>query len=1104
MRIFFSWLSPGFAVGPTVSRQRIACNSETHGLYNFVTAAIRHPQQHSFMSSASIAASPFSSPTTLRSSSLEGATTPSSLEALANYLNSPTQIIKGVGDRTAYALVRMRIYTIKDMLMHMPIGVNVRRIGSVSSARDGDTLTTVVSLTQLVENTEPFSKKPHRATCRDNQGGELDLLFFFAGRSPRAANFWEGVKGHKRKLLDNAQVLVSGRVQWSTYTERLEMVHPELIEPVGSLPEDWAAEPLYRLTEGISKTKLKDLIQKTLSMLREMSVGIDPPVGVGWLPEIEASQCGWPGLMDAFIELHSPKSNTDIDPLSPARSRLAFDELLAQRLRTTLSRNMTSNVVIDEPGGLTRTQVEELEYDLTSSQKQALKDILLDLQGGTGRMIRLLQGDVGSGKTIVSWLAMLAVIDSKAGGQACLLAPTELLAFQHYTSFSKLAKGLRKKARGSRKDAISCKNLDEDDIRVEILTGSTNKKRRDDILQRLKAGEIDVLVGTHALYGNDVEFCQLGLAVVDEEQRFGVKQRQKLTGDVMDTNSEYPHILYLSATPIPRSLALTCFGGIDVSELHEMPRGTKHVETILVDLAEVNHVAKRVKAFVDNTTPLDGGEGHSIQRRMKVFWVLPLIEPGEAPDQCSGAKTRYEALCGLLGQENVSLLHGKMTSDEKANALGKFVSGNASVLVATNIIEVGIDVPDANICVIENAERFGLSQLHQIRGRIGRAMSPGDRCHCVLVHSSSCSLEGITRLETLKTISDGFDIAAIDMQLRGPGQILGVHQKGFFNDFKIADLVQHKHLILLAHKKAVELAQSRGTILPDVKEFLLPVFTHDTAGQFELLGATDIVKERRGMNEKTIKQRSPSELQMWTPIDLTSMRNSIVLLDVETTGLNAKVDRVLQLAAKKLNSVEERHAFNYWIEPSGHQGPLGSNIHGITSSILRKNNAEPFAIVWPKFESWLKGVQEEEGTEGVVVCCHNALFDFRFLMAEYRRYIKDLKLQNGMRFKKPTLGVAGISGLVDTLSVMRDKRVWKTLDEDGNTALAYTRPKSYKLSSLYETLFHKKLEGAHDAAADVDALEAVLTHELIASTWRTIASEKTKQIPVVPMPPKAV
>ena len=504
-------------------------------------------------------------------------------------------------------------------------------------------------------------------------------------------------------------------------------------------------------------------------------------------------RCKFPPAAEALDRVHMPLDLTDILPEGPYWSRLAFDELLAGQLALALVRAQLRRPAGDRHAGdghLRKKIIDALPYALTSSQRTAAAAIAEDLRQPV-RMLRLLQGDVGSGKTVVALLAAAAV--AEVGKQAALMAPTEILARQHIKTIAPLA--------------------DRAGLRVAILTGREKGKERRDILARLADGEIDLLVGTHALIQDDVTYKSLALAVVDEQHRFGVRERLALTakGEAVD-------VLVLSATPIPRTLVLTYFGDMDISELREKPAGRQPIDTRAVPMSRLTEVMEAV--------------GRAVEKGKRVYWIVPLVEESETV-ALTDTEQRFESLRERFGGK-VGLVHGKMRGSEKDLAMAQFASGEISLLVATTVVEVGVDVPSATIMVIENAERFGLAQLHQLRGRIGRG---SEASTCLLLYKEPLNEMSKARLRVIRETTDGFRIAEEDLKLRGEGDVLGVRQSGL-PGYRIARADVHAQLIAQARDEALrimkenpKLAGARGEAL----RCLLYLFERDEA--LPLMGA---------------------------------------------------------------------------------------------------------------------------------------------------------------------------------------------------------------------------------------------------------------------------
>jgi ATP-dependent DNA helicase RecG len=543
-------------------------------------------------------------------------------------------------------------------------------------------------------------------------------------------------------------------------------------------------DPVYPLTEGLALGSLRRAMAQALQKLPDLPEWIGPEV---------IRRCKFPPIAEALNRVHMPVKLTDILPDGPFWSRLAFDELLAGQLALALVRAQLRRPAGDRHAGdghLRKKIIDALPYSLTSSQRQAAAAITDDLRQPV-RMLRLLQGDVGSGKTVVALLAAAAV--TEVGKQAALMAPTEILARQHIKTITPLA--------------------DRAGLRVAILTGREKGKERRDILARLEAVEIDFLVGTHALIQDDVVFRALALAVVDEQHRFGVRERLALTakGEAVD-------VLVLSATPIPRTLVLTYFGDMDVSELREKPAGRQPIDTRAVPDNRLNEVMDAV--------------GRALHAGKLVYWICPLVEESETVN-LTDAEQRFDSLKARFG-DKVGLVHGKMRGADKDRVMAQFATGEIGLLVATTVVEVGVDVPSATIMVIENAERFGLAQLHQLRGRIGRG---SEASTCLLLYKEPLNEMSKARLRVIRETTDGFRIAEEDLKLRGEGDVLGTRQSGL-PGYRIARSDVHAQLITQARDEALRIMKdnpklkgARGEAL----RCLLYLFERDEA--LPLIGA---------------------------------------------------------------------------------------------------------------------------------------------------------------------------------------------------------------------------------------------------------------------------
>jgi ATP-dependent DNA helicase RecG len=665
--------------------------------------------------------------------------------ALLNPLFAPVTTLPGVGPKQdkllRYLLSRDETPRLVDLLLHLPTTVIDRR--ARPKIRDA-AVGTMVTLEVTVDRHRPPPPRNARApylVYASDDTGDVVLTYF---RSP---------PGFVEKLLPvGAKRYVSGTLQ--TYDGVPQIVHPDRVVDEAAFSQLSGIDPVYPLTEGLAIGSLRRAIAQALTKLPELPEWISPEV---------LRRCGFPPISEALTRVHVPVELTDILPDGPFWSRLAFDELLAGQLALALVRARLRRPAGDRHAGdghLRKQIIDALPYALTISQREAAAAIAEDLRQPV-RMLRLLQGDVGSGKTVVALLAAAAV--TEAGKQAALMAPTEILARQHIKTIAPLA--------------------DRAGLRAAILTGREKGKERRELLAQLEAGEIDLLVGTHALIQDDVVFKALALAVVDEQHRFGVRERLALTskGDAVD-------VLVLSATPIPRTLVLTYFGDMDISELREKPAGRQPIDTRAVPDSRLEDVMDAV--------------GRALAAGKLVYWICPLVEESEAEgtEHLTNATQRFEGLQKRFG-DRVGLVHGQMKGTEKDRVMAQFSAHEIGLLVATTVVEVGVDVPAATIMVIENAERFGLAQLHQLRGRIGRG---AEASTCLLLYHEPLGAMSKARLKVIRETTDGFRIAEEDLKLRGEGDVLGVRQSGL-PGYRVARPEVHAQLITQARDEALRI-----------------------------------------------------------------------------------------------------------------------------------------------------------------------------------------------------------------------------------------------------------------------------------------------------------
>jgi ATP-dependent DNA helicase RecG len=608
---------------------------------------------------------------------------------------------------------------------------------------------------------------PYKILCFDDSGS-LTMVFF------------HGRPDYLLKILpEGEQRVISGTIE--SYGDGIQMPHPDHVVELKDRKTIEAVEPVYPLTQGLSLKVISKAIKGALELVPELTEWLDGPY---------LAKQKWPSWNEALVTAHAPTDETDLEPETLARQRLAYDELLANQLALALVRKhmrKQAGRTIKGTGELKQKVISALPFELTISQNEAVRDITEDM-GSEGRMHRLLQGDVGSGKTVVALLSMLHAVES--GAQAAILAPTEILARQHLATIEPLAE-----AAG---------------VKVALLTGREKGKTRAPILEGFANGEISLAIGTHAIFQEGVEFNDLALAVIDEQHRFGVHQRLALTskGRAVD-------VLVMTATPIPRTLTLTAYGDMEVSRLTEKPAGRLPIDTRTVAIDRLDEVVQ--------------GVTRALKEGAKIYWVCPLVEESEKID-LAAAEDRHAHLQAVFG-ERAGLVHGKMKGKEKDAVMEAFSNGNVDILVATTVIEVGVDVPAATIMVIEHAERFGLAQLHQLRGRIGRG---SEKSTCIMMFPERLTETARKRLEIMRETEDGFVIAEEDLRLRGAGELLGTRQSGL-PEFRLADLAVHAELIATARDDAKlilemdpELESERGQNL----RVLLYLFERDAAVKF--------------------------------------------------------------------------------------------------------------------------------------------------------------------------------------------------------------------------------------------------------------------------------
>ncbi|MFT7432736.1 MAG: ATP-dependent DNA helicase RecG [Alphaproteobacteria bacterium] len=644
-----------------------------------------------------------------------------------------------------------------DLLLHMPVAIQKRSYRKTCDDCIDDEISVLI-VTVLSHKTGKSRRMPYKIYVADDAGDRLELVFFNSGAWLKTA------------YPVGSEVTISGTIVRTL--SGAQMHHPDSWGKSKTLDEICGVSPVYPLTAGVSNKVLSNTIQAVLKMAMQQPFN-------EWLPDELLERYNWPRFMAALKAIHFPENEDIINPLCPSRCRLAFDELYAWQLALIKARNENSHldgVEHDLRKGDLRTQFyKNLPFTLTGDQSRTVQEIDHDMALPTP-MLRLAQGDVGSGKTVVAFAALLTAIEN--GNQGAMMAPTEILAIQHYENAKQWLEPLG--------------------VRLGLLTGKLKAKEKREIKAQISAGEIDLLIGTHALIEDDVLLPSCSLVVIDEQHRFGVKQRLALT------KNRAPDLLVMTATPIPRTLALTFYGDMDISVIREKPPGRTEIDTRVFSTEKLATITQSLQRIFD--------------RGEQVYWVCPLVEESEKSD-LAAATVRHEYLQKTYG-DDVALLHGKMKGKEKEQVLNDFKNKKFKVLVSTTVIEVGVDIPNATTMVIEHAERFGLSQLHQLRGRVGRGSKQST---CLLVYAPPLGVFSRERLDVMRSTGDGFIIAEKDLKLRGPGEALGTAQAGRLFT-RLADLAEHSDII----PEARDLAHTHKEIdvfckTPDI-EILFQIF----------------------------------------------------------------------------------------------------------------------------------------------------------------------------------------------------------------------------------------------------------------------------------------
>ena len=679
------------------------------------------------------------------------------------------ETLKGIGPRLA-SIISKRIGTHAiDLIWHVPVGIIHRHIRpTLAHIQDGEVVT--LTLTPIHhDKPPPRTRRPFRVTCQHNDGkndNTVELIFFHA-----KGNYVE-----TQLPLGQAR-LVSGRAEW--FRQQLQMAHPDYI-----LPPDKAAtipeyEPVYMLTAGLTAKPLRTAISQSLDLLPDLPE---------WISANTISRFGWPSWIDAMRHAHHPKSQKDLLPGHPSRMRLAYDELFANQLALAMVRQhgtTTDGRMFKGDGRFTDALLAALPFSLTDAQKRVITEINAD-QVSDHRMLRLLQGDVGAGKTLVALMAMLKVVET--GAQAAIIAPTEVLARQHHQSINRILEPLGLKA--------------------YLLLGRMKAQEKREALEAIENGEAALIIGTHVLISDQTVFHDLGLVVIDEQHRFGVRQRL-----ILGQKGKAVDVLLMTATPIPRTLAMTAYGDLNTSILDEKPANRQPIVTTAMPIEKMDDIIERLKT--------------TISADKRAYWICPLIEESDVLD-IAAAEERFIHLSAALPECQPVLVHGRMKTDEREEAMEQFRTGQSQLLIATTVIEVGVDIPEASIMIIESAERFGLAQLHQLRGRVGRG---SEKSSCVLLYNAPISDVAKSRLNIMRETNDGFRIASEDLRLRGPGEVLGRRQSGD-PEFMLADLAYHDDLLAMAHDHAQDII-SKDPMLEHMEHeamrILMALFERDKA-----------------------------------------------------------------------------------------------------------------------------------------------------------------------------------------------------------------------------------------------------------------------------------
>ena len=685
-----------------------------------------------------------------------------SINKKINYLFNEVSSIKGVGKKISSYLKNKKIEKINDLLWNAPYSYTDRsNMVTLNKLEIGKILT--IKIKVIKYNFPRIRNLPNKVSCEDSYG-KIDIIFF------------NSREGYIRKVMPlNSWVVISGKINY--YKNKYQITNPDYITATTNIDYVKKNIPKYSLTEGLNEKSYRKIIDEVLKNLPDIKE---------WYSDEFLKDMKFTDWKSSIIKIHTSKNDKDLN--SNSYRRLAYDEIFSNLLvisenRKRLRKKKKKSKIFNKK--ISSVILESLEFKLTSDQINTINEIENDLKS-KNKMFRILQGDVGSGKTIVSLISIANTCE--AGYQCALMAPTEILASQHYFLAKKIFKNLN--------------------IKIELLTSKMDNKRRKEIINLIENKKIDFLIGTHSLFQEKVKFKKLGLIIIDEQHKFGVRQRMKLA----EKGGINCDVLLMSATPIPRTMILTIYGDMDVSKIKEKPNNRKKILTLSKPETKINELWPLIKKNIDN--------------KDQIFWVCPLIEESKKLNYSSALK-RFDLLKKKFPGK-VGLIHGGLEKDEKDQVLKKFLKNEISILVSTTVIEVGIDFPNANLIIIENSNKFGLAQLHQLRGRVGRGTKQG---MCILLYKGTLSQNGIKRIKILKSTNDGFVIAEEDMKLRGHGDIMGFKQSGI-KFYKIADPVLHADLFNIAEKKIVEIQKLKSL---NKYNFLLKLFDRAEIIDKELL-----------------------------------------------------------------------------------------------------------------------------------------------------------------------------------------------------------------------------------------------------------------------------